>query len=69
MVNLTYYFSFEGEKKLNKFFKYLNEFHQVSTFTREESYDQINFLDVVVSKENKHLATDLYIKDADTQQY
>ena len=59
----------EGEEKLNKFFKYLNEFHPTIKFTMEKSYDKINFLDVVVYKENKHLATDLYIKDTDTHQY
>ena len=35
----------------------------------KKSYEKINFLDVVVYKENKHLSTDLYTKDADTHQY
>ena len=35
----------------------------------EKSYEKINFLDVVVYKENKHLSTDLYTKDPDTHQY
>ena len=59
----------EGEAKLNKFFKYLNEFYPTIKFTTEKSYGKINFLDVVVYKENKHLATDLYTKDTDTHQY
>ena len=59
----------EGEEKLNNFFKYLNEFHPTIKFTMENLYEKINFLDVVVYKENKHLLTDLYTKDTNTNQY
>ena len=59
----------EGEENLNNFFKYLNEFHPTIKFTMEKSNEKINFLDVVVYKENKHLSTDLYTKDTDTHQY
>ena len=59
----------EGEENLNNCFKYLNEFHPTIKFTMEKSYEKINFLDVVVYKENKHLSTDLYTKDTDTHQY
>ena len=47
----------------------MNEFNPTIKFTMEKSYDKFNFLDVVVYKENKHLATDLYTKDTDTHQY
>ena len=59
----------EGEEKLYNFVKYLNEFHPTIKFTMEKSYEKINFLDVVVYKENKCLSTDLYTKDTDTHQY
>ena len=59
----------EGEEKLNNFFKYLNEFHPTIKFTMEKSYEKVNFLDVVVYKENNDLSTDLYTKDTDTHQY
>ena len=35
----------------------------------EKSYEEINFLHVVVYKEYKHLLTDLYTKDTNTHQY
>ena len=59
----------EGEENLNNFFKYLNEFHPTIKFTMEKLYEKINFLDVVVYKENKYLSADLYTKDTDTHQY
>ena len=59
----------EDEEKLNNFFKYLNEFYSTIKFTIEKSYEKINFLVVVVYKQNKDLSTDLYTKDTHTNQY
>ena len=57
----------EDEEKLNNFFKYLNEFYSTIKFTIEKSHEKINFLVVVVYKQNKDLSTDLYTKDTHTQ--
>ena len=57
--------------KLKGFFSYLNEFHPSIKFTVEYSENQINFLDVVVTKSDsgEKLGSSLYTKPTDTHQY
>ena len=52
----------EGVDKLKEFFSYLNEFHPSIRFTVEYSENQINFLDVLVTKSDsgEKLGSSLY---------
>ena len=59
-----------GEESLLKFIDYLNEIHPTIKFTYKYSRDSIEFLDVMVIKEEGGgLKTDLFVKDTDTHQY
>ena len=58
-----------GEDSLNLFLKHLNKAHPTIKFTAEYSRYKINFLYVSVCREGNRLATDLYVKPTDTQQY
>ena len=63
--------------ELEAFFEYLNQYHPTIKFTMdhsfkstpEHSFDQINFLDVLVSKRGTKLETDLFSKETDTHQF
>ena len=59
----------EGIEKLHEFFNYINSFHPTIKFTMDYSYDRINFLDVLVMKNDQKLETDLYCKNTDRHQY
>lgn len=54
---------------LNEFFKYLDEFYPTIKFTMEKSFNNINFLDVTVSKNNNKLSKCLYTTEIDINQY
>ena len=59
-----------GEKALREFLEKLNSFHPTIKFTSEWSENNINFLDVALSKKDDGtLVTDLYTKPTDTHQY
>ena len=59
-----------GEENWLKFIDYLNEIHPTIKFTYKYSRDSIEFLDVMVIKEEGGgLKTDLFVKDTDTHQY
>ena len=58
-----------GEDKLDKFFKHLNSFHPNLKFTSECFREEISFLDVTVTLNNKHFVSDLYCKSTDSHQY
>ena len=54
---------FDDESKIDKFFQYINNQHTKIRFTIEkERNHQIPFLDVLVTKENNHLSTEVYRK-------
>ena len=57
------------EKELEKLLEFLNCCHPTIKFTANYSREQINFLDISVTKTNNQLFTDLYIKPTDTRQY
>ena len=61
----------EGVDKSKEFFNYLNEFHPSIKFTMEYSEEQINFLDVLLTKSDsgEKLCSSLYTKPTDTHQY
>lgn len=59
----------DGEKKLNEFSQYLNEFNPTIKLTMEKSFKKISFLDVTVSENNNKLSTDLCTKETDINQY
>ena len=58
-----------GEESLNVFVDYLNSVHPTLKFTVKYSKTQVEFLDVLVSNENGHIRTNLYVKPTDTHQY
>ena len=58
-----------GEEKLHDFFNGLNEFNPSLKFTYEYSTQRINFLDVIVIKEENEFVKDLYCKATDCHQY
>ena len=58
-----------GQNELKKFLEFLNCYHPTIKFIVNYSREEINFLDVSVSKKDNQLVTDLYIKPTDTHQY
>ena len=58
-------------QKLKEFLEFLNGFHPSIKFTMDYSPYQINYLDVLITKDEsgKTLRTSLYIKPTDTHQY
>ncbi len=58
-----------GEDGLNAFTDYLNSIHPTLKFTVSYSCSQIEFLDVLVIKDNGRIRTNLFVKPTDTHQY
>ena len=58
-------------QKLEEFLEFLNGFHPSIKFTMDYSPYHINYLDVLITKDEsgKTLCTSLYTKPTDTQQY
>ena len=61
----------EGLENLKEFFGFLNNAHPSIKFTMEYSQKQINFLDVLISKNDNEssLVTSLFTKSTDSHQY
>ena len=57
-------------EKLKEFLKFLNAFHPSIKFTMDYSPYQINYLDVLITKDesSKTLRASLYTKPTDTHQ-
>ena len=58
-----------GEESLKEFINEFNAFHSTIKFTADLSKEKVNFLDVEVTLQNGILATDLFVKTTDTQQF
>ena len=56
-------------EKLAKFVEYINSYHPTIKFTKESSDISVSFLDVLVTRKEGVLETDLYCKPTDTHQY
>ena len=61
----------EGLENLKEFFGFLNNVHPSIKFTMEYSQKQINFSDVLISKNDNEssLVTSLFTKSTDSHQY
>ena len=61
----------ERLENLKEFFGFLNNVHPSMKFTMEYSQKQINFLDVLISENNKEtiLVTSLFTKSTNNHQY
>ena len=61
----------EGLENLKEFFGFLNKVHPSIKFTMEYSQKQINFLDVLISKNGNasSVVTSLFAKSTDSHQY
>ena len=57
------------KKKLSSFVDRMNSYHQKIKFTTEISKDSISYLDILISRNDRVLETDLYCKSTDTHQY
>ena len=59
-----------GQKELDKFVVYLNNYHDTIKFTVETSLIRINFLDITITHENDlSVSTNLYCKPTDRHNY
>ena len=58
-----------GEDSLDKFIDYLNSIHPTIKFTKKSSRTEIDFLDVLVSREGNRIKTSLFVKPTDTHQF
>ena len=58
-----------GNKELSSFLEYLNSIHPTLKFTSSSSENQIESSDVLVSKNNDKIETDLFVKETDTHQF
>ena len=58
-----------GCEQLAKFVEYMNSYHPTIKFTTESSDISVSFLDVLVTRKEGVLETDLYCKPTDTHQY
>ena len=58
-----------GCEQLAKFVEYITSNHPTIKFTKESSGSSVSFLDVLVTRKEGVLETDLYCKPTDTDQY
>ena len=58
-----------GEKQLNLFLRYLNEFYPNLKFTYKTSQNSVSFLDINVSLKEVAIFSDLHIKPTDGHQF
>ena len=58
-----------GERSLQEFLQWINQFHDTIKFTWDWSKQNIHYLDVQVINNNGVLETDLYTKSTDKHQY
>lgn len=58
-----------GDNNLSVFKNILNELNPDIKFTADESLNRISFLDILLTKQDEVIMTDVYYKPTDTHQY
>lgn len=58
-----------GDNNLKTFKEILNELNPDIKFTAEESLDRISYLDILLTKQDEVIMTDIFYKTTDTHQY
>lgn len=58
-----------GDNNLKTFKEILNELNPDIKFTAEESLDRISYLDILLTKQDEVIMTDIFYKPTDTHQY
>jgi hypothetical protein len=58
-----------NQESLDQFTEYVNQYHPTIKFTKEQSMDEIPFLDLYVQIRNNHITTRTYHKPTDAHNY